>query len=223
MQITRSSIETQTGPADWFTGDVYIDAVAAPAATSTVAAALVHFTPGARTAWHTHPHGETIFVTEGVGRCQRERDHPARRPRLLPARRESLSRSRARPLHGPRRHAAERRERLAGQLGRAHQRRAVRTAECRPMRPRTDEFDRAGIEDELRALSQAKWSWTTDGELDRLADLFDDELVFVHANGYVTSNAEWMGEPRSRRSPAWSRGSPRASRQFTPTPRPSCP
>ena len=33
---------------------------------------LVHFTPGARTAWHTHPHGQTIFVTEGVGLCQRE-------------------------------------------------------------------------------------------------------------------------------------------------------
>ena len=72
MQITRSSIDTQKGPADWFTGDVYIDAVAAPEATSTFAAALVHFTPGARTAWHTHPHGQTIFVTEGVGRCQRE-------------------------------------------------------------------------------------------------------------------------------------------------------
>ena len=39
---------------------------------STFAAALVHFTPGARTAWHTHPHGQTIFVTEGVGLCQRE-------------------------------------------------------------------------------------------------------------------------------------------------------
>ena len=48
------------------------DAVAAPAGTSTYAAAAVHFTPGARTAWHTHPHGQTIFVTEGVGRCQRE-------------------------------------------------------------------------------------------------------------------------------------------------------
>ena len=72
MQITRSSIDTQKGPADWFTGDVYIDAVAAPAGTSTFAAALVHFTPGARTAWHTHPHGQTIFVTEGVGLCQRE-------------------------------------------------------------------------------------------------------------------------------------------------------
>lgn len=72
MQITRSSIETQQGPADWFTGDVYIDAVAIPAGTSTFAAAPVPFTPGARTAWHTHPHGQTNFVTEGVGLCQRE-------------------------------------------------------------------------------------------------------------------------------------------------------
>ncbi len=72
MQITRSSPDTNLGPADWFTGDVYIDPVAAPAATSRAAAALVHFTPGARTAWHTHPHGQTIYVTEGAGRCQRE-------------------------------------------------------------------------------------------------------------------------------------------------------
>ena len=46
MQITRSSLDTTKGPEDWFTGDVYIDAVAAPAGTSTFAAATVHFTPG---------------------------------------------------------------------------------------------------------------------------------------------------------------------------------
>jgi quercetin dioxygenase-like cupin family protein len=72
MEITRSNIETQKGPADWFTGDVYIDTVAAPAGPSRHAAALVHFTPGARTAWHTHPFGQTIYVTEGAGLCQRE-------------------------------------------------------------------------------------------------------------------------------------------------------
>src|SRR5436190_13771464 len=72
MKITRASIDTQKGPADWFTGDVYIDAVAAPDGSSTFAAANVHFTPGARTAWHTHPRGQTIFVTEGVGLCQSE-------------------------------------------------------------------------------------------------------------------------------------------------------
>jgi quercetin dioxygenase-like cupin family protein len=72
MQITRSSLDTTPGPADWFTGDVYIDTIAAPSPPARAAAALVHFTPGARTAWHTHPLGQTIFVTEGVGRCQRE-------------------------------------------------------------------------------------------------------------------------------------------------------
>jgi quercetin dioxygenase-like cupin family protein len=72
VQIARGSIETQQGPADWFTGEVYIDAVAAPAGTSTFAAASVHFTLGAWIARDTHPHGQTIFVTEGVGLCQRE-------------------------------------------------------------------------------------------------------------------------------------------------------
>jgi len=70
MEITRNSLETNAGPRDWFTGSVYIDAVAAPAEPSRLAAASVHFTPGARTAWHTHPLGQTIFVSEGVGRCQ---------------------------------------------------------------------------------------------------------------------------------------------------------
>jgi len=72
MQITRNSIETVKGPADWFSGDVYIDAVAVPTPPARTASAAVHFTPGARTAWHTHPLGQTIFVTEGFGLCQRE-------------------------------------------------------------------------------------------------------------------------------------------------------
>ena len=71
MEITRNSLETGRGPADWFTGSVYIDAVATPAGPSRLSASSVHFTPGARTAWHTHPNGQTIFVLEGVGRAQR--------------------------------------------------------------------------------------------------------------------------------------------------------
>jgi quercetin dioxygenase-like cupin family protein len=71
MQITKSSIETATGPNDWFTGAVYIDIAAAPSEHARISASSVHFTPGARTAWHTHPNGQTIYVTEGVGRCQR--------------------------------------------------------------------------------------------------------------------------------------------------------
>ena len=71
MQITRSSIDTVKGPADWFTGDVYIDPVAAAPTPSRVTASLVHFMPGARTHWHRHPLSQTVFVTEGVGLCQR--------------------------------------------------------------------------------------------------------------------------------------------------------
>jgi quercetin dioxygenase-like cupin family protein len=72
MQITRtSSTETAPGPEDYFTGTVYIDTVAAPSGPSRVGAASVHFSPGARTAWHTQPLGQNIHVTEGVGLCQR--------------------------------------------------------------------------------------------------------------------------------------------------------
>jgi quercetin dioxygenase-like cupin family protein len=71
MQITRSSLATGRGPAEWFTGDVYIDTITNPTPPSRLQAASVHFTPGARTAWHTHPVGQTIYVLEGIGRCQR--------------------------------------------------------------------------------------------------------------------------------------------------------
>jgi quercetin dioxygenase-like cupin family protein len=71
MQITRNTGETRPGPSEWFTGEVYLDTVAAPSEESRLSASSVHFTPGARTAWHTHPNGQTIWVTEGVGLCQR--------------------------------------------------------------------------------------------------------------------------------------------------------
>lgn len=71
MQTTKNSIESTPGPREWFTGTVYIDTVATPSAGSRLSASSVHFAPGARTAWHTHPNGQTIYVTEGVGLAQR--------------------------------------------------------------------------------------------------------------------------------------------------------
>ena len=71
MQVTRNSLDTNQGPSDWFTGIAFIDTIAAASDPSRAAAALVHFSPGARTAWHTHPYGQTIYVTEGIGRCQK--------------------------------------------------------------------------------------------------------------------------------------------------------
>jgi quercetin dioxygenase-like cupin family protein len=71
MKITRNGSDTSAGPDDWFTGTVYVDAVAAPSEGSRLSASSVHFTPGARTAWHMHHNGQTIFVVEGVGLAQR--------------------------------------------------------------------------------------------------------------------------------------------------------
>jgi quercetin dioxygenase-like cupin family protein len=71
MQMTRNDTATTPGPSDWFTGAVYLDPVAVPSDASRLSATSVHFTPGARTAWHTHPNGQTIYVVEGVGLAQR--------------------------------------------------------------------------------------------------------------------------------------------------------
>jgi quercetin dioxygenase-like cupin family protein len=73
VKITRSgSNASAKGPADWFTGTVRIDPLFAPAAGSRAAGNAVTFEPGARTAWHTHPLGQALIVTFGLGRVQRE-------------------------------------------------------------------------------------------------------------------------------------------------------
>ncbi|PZU89884.1 MAG: cupin domain-containing protein [Shinella sp.] len=60
------------GPADWFTGAVRIDPLFQAQAPARVAGASVTFEPGARTAWHTHPLGQTLIVVSGLGLVQRE-------------------------------------------------------------------------------------------------------------------------------------------------------
>jgi quercetin dioxygenase-like cupin family protein len=71
MNIKRSSQATNVALSERFTGVVHSDLIAEPEGPSAVIGSIVHFTPGARTAWHVHPNGQTIFVLEGVGRCQR--------------------------------------------------------------------------------------------------------------------------------------------------------
>lgn len=58
------------GPAEWFTGDVWIDVVARGEEPSRLRVSAVHFAPGARTAWHSHAVGQTLLVTEGAGLVQ---------------------------------------------------------------------------------------------------------------------------------------------------------
>jgi quercetin dioxygenase-like cupin family protein len=71
MQVSKNRTPTEAGSSERFTGAVFIDSVATPSGAFRISASLVHFTPGARTAWHTHPNGQTIYVTEGVGLAQR--------------------------------------------------------------------------------------------------------------------------------------------------------
>jgi quercetin dioxygenase-like cupin family protein len=72
MEIRRSGSQPSgKGPAEWFTGVVRIDPLFQPAAPARTAGASVTFEPGARTAWHTHPLGQTLIVTAGAGQAQR--------------------------------------------------------------------------------------------------------------------------------------------------------
>ncbi len=72
LQPKKPSIK---GPANWFTGDVWLDPIAQGRDGSRLGVNAVHFTPGARTAWHSHSLGQTLFVTEGEGLLQ-SRDEP---------------------------------------------------------------------------------------------------------------------------------------------------
>jgi quercetin dioxygenase-like cupin family protein len=72
MDIKRVGTQASgKGPADWFSGTVRIDPLFSAPAPARVVGASVTFEPGARTAWHTHPLGQTLIVTAGCGRAQR--------------------------------------------------------------------------------------------------------------------------------------------------------
>jgi quercetin dioxygenase-like cupin family protein len=69
MQL-QSKKPSAKGPSEWFTGDVWIDSIAQGEEPSRIRVNTVHFTPSARTAWHSHALGQTLYVTEGVGLVQ---------------------------------------------------------------------------------------------------------------------------------------------------------
>jgi quercetin dioxygenase-like cupin family protein len=73
MNIIRANTTpTKRGPADYFTGEVWQDEMTPPTSGSDVRVLRVTFAPGARTAWHTHPHGQLLQILSGVGRVQKE-------------------------------------------------------------------------------------------------------------------------------------------------------
>ena len=102
MHIHRNGDRPSTpGLADYFTGRVRLDPLFQANDPARAMGAYVTFEPGARTAWHTHPLGQTLIVTFGVGRVQRvgrtDRTRSDRRRRLVPSRREALARRVAPP------------------------------------------------------------------------------------------------------------------------------
>ena len=73
MEIQRAGSKASTkGPAEWFTGTVRLDPVIVAPEPARLQSSTVTFEPGARTAWHTHPLGQTLIVTAGCGRAQLE-------------------------------------------------------------------------------------------------------------------------------------------------------
>lgn len=70
MIVIRSRPDSRQAPADHFTGVVFVDELAVAEEPSRLRAFSVHFTPGARSAWHQHPFGQILHVTEGEGRVQ---------------------------------------------------------------------------------------------------------------------------------------------------------
>jgi quercetin dioxygenase-like cupin family protein len=73
VEIKRSGAEApRKGPAEWFNGAVRIDPLFQPPAPARANGAMVTFEPGARTAWHTHPLGQTLLIVSGLGWLQRE-------------------------------------------------------------------------------------------------------------------------------------------------------
>lgn len=76
MEIRRTSPDTEIGPSNWFTGVAYMNNLKRPSASNHLAIGSVTFTPGARTFWHSHPYGQTLIVTEGVGVVGRRNGPP---------------------------------------------------------------------------------------------------------------------------------------------------
>ena len=106
MDIKRAGAQPSAkGPADWFTGAVRVDPLFSPPDPARVSGALVTFEPGARTAWYTHPLGQTLICHRGLrlggARGRPDRGNPAQRCRLVSTRREAPARRGGNHGHEP--------------------------------------------------------------------------------------------------------------------------
>ena len=129
MEIKRAGSQPSAkGPSDWFRGTVRIDPLFQAPDPALVQGASVTFEPGARTAWHTHPLGQTLIVTAGCGWAQRDggtiEEDSAGRCGLVLARRETLAWRHTYDSDDPHRYSGKKRWQ-SGRLDGAGQRRAI--------------------------------------------------------------------------------------------------
>ena len=112
MRYTKSGDQTAVGPESNFTGTVYIDSVRKPDEQSSIGCAHVRFTPDARTVWHHHPNGQTLYVTDGIGLVCRRGGQPQEiRPGdvvYIEPGEEHWHGATPGAVHGPHRHAGSR-------------------------------------------------------------------------------------------------------------------
>ena len=130
--IRAAERQTRRGAAETFTGVVFQDPVLTANAPSRMGGSVVTFTPGARTAWHAHPVGQTLYCLSGVGRICFEGEEPQvlrpGRHRQYPARHAALARRRARPAVLASGAVGSRRAGPGHRLGQARQRRGIQQA-----------------------------------------------------------------------------------------------
>ena len=177
---------TRVGPAENFTGTVVAQTLFDTTAVTRAYAASVSFTAGARTAWHSHPRGQTLIVTSGIGRVQRL-GGPVREIRTgdvvwIP--------SGVKTWHGASPNQAMThiavQEHLNGRVVEWYDH--VTDAEYARATSGATQGDPR--EQEVLNLSKTKWRWMAERKVDSLAALFDDQAVFVHMGGTMSRSQE---------------------------------
>ncbi len=174
------------GPAATFTGTVHAERLFDTTAMTRAYAASVSFAAGARTAWHSHPRGQTLIVTSGVGRVQRL-GRPAQEIRtgdvvwIPPG---------VRSWHGASPNEAMThiavQEHLNGRVVEWYE----HVTDVQYASAPSGAAQGAAREQEILNLSRTKWRWMSERKVDSLAALFHDEAVFVHMGGTMSRDRE---------------------------------
>jgi quercetin dioxygenase-like cupin family protein len=178
--------QPRVGPAENFTGTVLAQTLFDTTAVTRAYGASVSFAAGARTAWHSHPRGQTLIVTSGVGRVQRL-GGPVREIRMgdvvwIPPG--------VKNWHGASPNEAMThlaiQEHLDGRVIEWYE----RVTDAEYARAKSGATQGNPREQEILNLSKTKWRWMSERKVDSLATLFHDEAVFVHMGGTMSRTQE---------------------------------